>query len=195
MIINFDKYIKESVDNQFFKTKKEIEYWIYDNVPYTSFTINDDLTVDIRGNLDIRNRGLEYLPVQFNVVTGNIRIDNNHFKNLKGFPKICLGYLTVGWNDTIYSLIDIIPDIIIKTIKHEVGWIYNGRFQNILEEYALHYINNKKLINYMLCILGDDFKLNHKELFEYQKHSKIITFNKKHFILENLFENRKKNRK
>ena len=44
----------------------------------------------------------------------------------------------------------------------------------------------------MLAVLDNDFKLNHKELFEYRKHSKIITFNKKHYILDNLINNSNK---
>lgn len=49
-------------------------------------TINPDLTVDIEGNIDISNRNLVCIPVDFRKVTGHFMCSNNKLRSLEGAP-------------------------------------------------------------------------------------------------------------
>ena len=85
------KFIKsyklfESVHNdQFFKTYEETKNWL-DNFYVKNYTINKDLTVDVNGEVSLSFNDLDFIPVQFGVVTRNFDCSNNNLKNLKGCP-------------------------------------------------------------------------------------------------------------
>lgn len=85
--------IFESVsNNKFFKNKEEIENWlVYQNIVFRSgssknYTINNDLTVDIDGNINLNYKNLNFIPIQFGVVTGDFSCSYNNLKNLEGSP-------------------------------------------------------------------------------------------------------------
>lgn len=56
------------------------------------YKINDDLTVDIPGNVWLQDLQLKEFPFQFNVVGGNFSCSNNKLTSLLGAPR------TVGGN-------------------------------------------------------------------------------------------------
>ena len=77
-------------DSQFFKTRKEVESWM--NIQKTTsqtnpftYTINDDLTVDVYGAIAIKSEGL--IPVQFRKVSGVFYCNHNKLTSLKGCPE------------------------------------------------------------------------------------------------------------
>jgi hypothetical protein len=68
------------------KTEEEIKAWLDDN-GVKNYTINKDLTVDVKGSITI-NIDESELPVQFNTVNGYFSIANSkNLKSLKGCPK------------------------------------------------------------------------------------------------------------
>lgn len=78
------------------KTKKDIIKWL-DKVLHNQekvfitdrkYTINEDLTVDVEGAVDISNLELTKIPVQFRKVSGYFICDNNKLTSLKGSPSI-----------------------------------------------------------------------------------------------------------
>jgi hypothetical protein len=91
------KNLKEYIltENNFFKNlgigeKVQIEKWL-DEYKIKNYKINDDLTIDVNGDVDflyLDNRD-EYLPeyIQFNNVEGNFRIAGKNLKSLRGCPK------------------------------------------------------------------------------------------------------------
>ena len=53
-----------------------------------NYTINDDLSVDVNGNVELYNKRLKAIPVQFGEVTGTFDIRDNYFiTSLKGCPR------------------------------------------------------------------------------------------------------------
>ena len=52
-----------------------------------NYTINDDGSIDVDGDVDLYNKGLTELPLIFNRVTGNFSCSLNNLTTLKGCPR------------------------------------------------------------------------------------------------------------
>ena len=66
-----------------------------------NYTINDDLTVDVEGDVDIENggrRGLKEIPIQFGKVTGVFDCSYNNLISLKGCPRWVGGSFYCSFN-------------------------------------------------------------------------------------------------
>ncbi len=70
------------------KTKAEIQAWL-DKMGVKNYTINNDLTVDVDEDVDIRKKKLTEIPVQFGIVKGDFDCYGNQLTTLKGAPKEC----------------------------------------------------------------------------------------------------------
>lgn len=68
-------------------TKKEIELWLNQNLIINA-KINDDLTIDVNGNVDLTGRGLTEIPYKFNRVEGDFNLLHNFLTSLKNVPNI-----------------------------------------------------------------------------------------------------------
>ena len=55
-------------------------------IDISDFTINQDGSVDVRGNVYLQEKKLFKLPLQFNKVSGQFNISHNNLKSLKGCP-------------------------------------------------------------------------------------------------------------
>jgi hypothetical protein len=53
----------------------------------TNYTINDDLSIDVDGNVNLYNKGLTKIPLKFNKVNGDFNCYNNKLTSLEGAPK------------------------------------------------------------------------------------------------------------
>ena len=51
-----------------------------------NYTIRPDFRVDVDGDVNIRNRNLETLPVRFGKIKGSFDCSNNNLKSLEGAP-------------------------------------------------------------------------------------------------------------
>lgn len=69
------------------KTKEEIKEWL-DSYGIEKYTINDDLKVDVDGNVWFPHKILKEILVQFNIVNGNFSCSMSNITSLKGCPKI-----------------------------------------------------------------------------------------------------------
>jgi hypothetical protein len=67
------------------KTKKEIEDWLERHY-IEDYYIHDNLTVDVKGNVNLLHLGLTELPVQFGVIDGTFICSHNKLTSLKGCP-------------------------------------------------------------------------------------------------------------
>jgi len=65
--------------------------------------INDDLSVDVKGNVDLSGRELKSLPLIFNRVWGSFMIQDNDLKSLEGSPAIVDGDF-LAYNNKLESL-------------------------------------------------------------------------------------------
>ena len=52
-----------------------------------NYTINEDGSIDVDGNVDLINKGLTKLPLKFNKVNGSFHCNGNNLTTLKGSPK------------------------------------------------------------------------------------------------------------
>lgn len=80
---NFKELYKEN-----YSKIKELcgEYGIKD------YIINNDLTIDVDGDVDLRNLNITEIPLNFNKVKGKFCIPNTKIKSLKGCPKYIGGH-------------------------------------------------------------------------------------------------------
>jgi hypothetical protein len=53
----------------------------------TNYTINDDGSIDVDGDVNLSYKGLTELPLTFNKVSGYFSCSNNRLTSLKGSPK------------------------------------------------------------------------------------------------------------
>lgn len=67
----------------------QIEKWL-DYKRVYNYTINNDLTVDVDGNVAIIFTG-GHIPIQFGTINGNFDIAYNQLTTLKGCPKVING--------------------------------------------------------------------------------------------------------
>ena len=83
--------------NQLFTKKEEISKWCNDN-RIENYTINDDLVVDVVGNVILYLVYMEQLPIQFGHVKGDFILGENGLKTLKGVPHKVGGDFICGGN-------------------------------------------------------------------------------------------------
>ena len=87
MITKYTQYIKENVNNNdFFTTYEETKEWL-DKMKIDNYTINDDLTVHVNGNVHLYKMNLNFLPVKFSIVNGYFEVEFNNLPNLIGSPE------------------------------------------------------------------------------------------------------------
>ena len=101
------KTLKESILNRSshggegFKAQRRemIEKWL-NEYNIRNYTINDDFTIDVDGNVDLFSRNLiRFLDyIQFGVIKGFFDCSNNKLTSLKGSPKEVRGYFSCSDN-------------------------------------------------------------------------------------------------
>lgn len=78
-------------------TRPEILAWL-EKMGVENFTINQDLTVDVDGSVDLINKGLSFIPIQFGVVKGIFQCSNNKLTSLLGTPHLIKGIFKCSGN-------------------------------------------------------------------------------------------------
>lgn len=77
---------KTKSKSPFFESKEEIMSWL-DEMEIKKYTINDDLSVDVKGDVLVHRTDLKHLPVRFGKVSGNFTLyGNTKMKTLEGCP-------------------------------------------------------------------------------------------------------------
>jgi len=80
----------------------EIKAWL-DSMNIENYTINIDNTVTVDGNVDIGNRHLTSIPVQFRFVHGYFNCWSNILESLEGSPQEVDSHFNC-WNNDLDSL-------------------------------------------------------------------------------------------
>ena len=78
--------IFESASTNFPTTREEV-IEVCKKYEINNYAINDDLSIDIDGNVRLQGEGLEYLPLKFNYVSGGFDCSINALVSLKGCPQ------------------------------------------------------------------------------------------------------------
>ena len=68
-----------------------------------NYTINEDGTIDVDGDVNLYNKGLTELPLKFGKVSGNFSCPNNNLTSLEGSPSSVGGYFHC-YNNQLKSL-------------------------------------------------------------------------------------------
>lgn len=79
-------------------SKEEIIKWL-DLYEVKHYVINDDLTVDVKGEVVLSGRNLIELPIQFGITEGSFNCSYNNLTSLKGVPYKILGDFSCGYNE------------------------------------------------------------------------------------------------
>ena len=83
-------------------TKNEIKK-ICEKYKITNYTINNDMTIDVDGDVDLSFKQLYELPLNFNRVNGFFDCSHNTLNSLKGSPNYVGHYFSCSQN-ILYSL-------------------------------------------------------------------------------------------
>jgi hypothetical protein len=119
----------------------------------TNYTINDDGSIDVNGDVYLWSRRLTELPLTFNKVTGYFNCGGNKLTTLKGCPR-WVGSSFTCYNNRLTSL-EFSPDYVgssFTCINNQLTDNYcdteiGGVFYTTLEQDGL-IISNNKATNY-----------------------------------------------
>jgi len=81
-----------------FNESKEYIKSICQKYGIKNYTINDDGSIDVNGNVDLSGRGLTKLPLKFRNVTGSFDCSHNKLTTLEGAPKSVDGDFYCSYN-------------------------------------------------------------------------------------------------
>ena len=85
-----------------YKEYNQIEEWLYE-MGIKNYTINDDLTVDVDGNVELQRKFITEIPIQFGEVRGSFYAFDNKITSLKGCPNKVTGQFNF-YNNCLTSL-------------------------------------------------------------------------------------------
>lgn len=92
--------ISETSEHSFFTTRQETINWL-EYIGVDAYEIDDNLVVNVLGDVNLKNKNLDYLPVQFGTVTGNFYVNKNNLITLKGSPYVVEGNLDCSENNLV----------------------------------------------------------------------------------------------
>jgi len=99
-----------------------------------NYTINDDLSIDVNGNVNLTNKRLSELPIVFNNVYGDFLIGFNNLTTLKGCPKYIRGHFNARSNN-------------IRSLLYLPSYHTIDLNSNPIDD-AICYVSNELLISY-----------------------------------------------
>ncbi len=76
------------MSDQFLKTREETQTWLAE-MGIIDYTVGDDLVVNVAGDVNISNKNLTMIPVQFGVLDGDFNCSFNRLTTLIGAPESC----------------------------------------------------------------------------------------------------------
>ena len=90
--------IFESAEPNFPTTREEV-IEVCEKYKIEKYSINDDLSIDVDGDVYLDSQSLEHLPLKFNYVSGVFYCSYNKLKSLEGSPKTINGRFSCSNNE------------------------------------------------------------------------------------------------
>ena len=84
-----------------FPTTREEVIEVCERHRIKNYTINDDLSIDVDGDVGLNFKRLEYLPLKFNYVSGGFSCHRSNLKTLEGCPQTVGGYFECSNNNLV----------------------------------------------------------------------------------------------
>lgn len=159
-----------------FNEYRLVDQWCVSRIQ-DSYTINEDLSIDVDGDVILDNLRLFELPFKFGVVTGQFSCSYCHLTTLKGFPKEVGDNLYINSNSL--TSLEFFPEIVEGHIELEsnpitslkglpknadVGTLYGTNLPQEIrdeEDYIKDIINNQDEYN----IWQTDGTLNYNRFY------------------------------
>ena len=135
-----------------------------------NYTINDDGSIDVDGDVDLYNKGLTELPLIFNRVTGNFSCSLNNLTTLKGCPRWVGGDFNCH-NNKLTSL-EFSPDY--------VGGFFSCKYNDLTD----NYIETEILGNFYTTLKQDGLIFDGNRSTNYNEWRKLY---KRKLILNDIF--------
>ena len=82
-----------------FPTTREVVVEVCEKYEIENYIINDGLSIDVDGDVDLYKKKLEYLPLKFNYVGGTFNCSFNQLKILEGCPRTVVGDFFCDYNE------------------------------------------------------------------------------------------------
>ena len=136
----------------------------------TNYTINDDGSIDVNGNVNLSDKGLTELPLVFNRVTGWFNCDFNQLTTLKGSPRWVGGWFSCSNNQ-------------LTSLEFSPEYVGDDLFCS----------NNKLTDNYCETEIGGSFYTSLKQDGLIMSNNRTINYNewrkmyKRKMILDDIF--------
>lgn len=86
------------MSDKFLKTYEEVKAWL-EQMNIRDYSIDKNLLVDVHESVDISNKNLSYLPLQFSHIKGDFFCNANNLTGLTGAPEIVEGSFQVMRNN------------------------------------------------------------------------------------------------
>jgi len=163
------RYIKKYSES---KTHNEIKV-LCDKYDIENYTINEDGSIDVDGDVSLHGNRLKELPLTFNKVSGDFNISINKLTSLEGAPKYvgvdfrcvsnkltslkyCPKYVGSNFNcvDNFITSLDSYPDYvggIFSCTDNPISYIYRNFIKSV---------DNIELFNEFKIIIGDNLYAN-----------------------------------
>ena len=152
-----------------FESNTEIDT-ICEKYDIINYTINSDNSVDVDGDVNLFNKRLESIPLNFNIVNGYFGCGNNHLTSLKGCP------VRVG--NGFYCF-----DNILTSLQYSPQYVENGSFSCR--------DNKIKSLQYCTELIRGDFYCYYNKLTSLQYHptvyGKFYCYNNQINTFENFY--------
>ena len=147
-------------DYKLFLESKETIDSICQKYGIENYTINDDGTVDVNGNVDFANLTnglygkhlLSKLPLKFGKVTGYFNCGHNKLNSLEGSPNYVGGYFACNNNDLI--TLEYGPKVVIGDYYCKNNYLIN--FKGFPEDYEGEiWFNDNPIFEVLIKIPGE----------------------------------------
>ena len=137
-----------------FPTTREEVIQVCNRYGIGNYTINDDLSIDVDGDVNLAYKNLEHLPLRFNYVSGGFFCRENILVSLEGSPLTVGGNFGCGYNE-------------LKTLEGSPQTV-NGDFNC--------YNNELKTLEGCPQTVGGDFRCSDNELKDLEHFPEVNGF-------------------
>jgi hypothetical protein len=135
-----------------------------------NYTVNDDGSIDVDGNVDLSWYKLTELPLRFNKVTGYFSCSSNNLTSLKGSPKWVGGYFSCSCNQL--TSLEFSPDYV------------GGSFFCMGNKLTDNYCDTEILGDFYTSLEQDGMIFDYNEVTNYNEWRKLY---KRKIILDDIF--------
>jgi hypothetical protein len=119
-----------------------------------NYTINDDGSIDVNGDVNLSWLGITELPLRFNKVTGDFFCSHNNLTSLKGCPRWVGGFFNCIYNQL--TSLEFSPDYVggyfscrcNKLTDNYCDTEIKDTFITSLKQEGLIFDFNKRVVNY-----------------------------------------------